>query len=740
MKAVRTIAARELRALFDHPTGYILLIVFVAITDFMFFGQIFLLGAASLRPLLDLLPWIFLFFVPSVTMRSLAEDYRTGTLEVVLAQPVTELEFLVGKFLGYLGFVWIGLALTFPIPLGLSLGADLHAGVIIAQYVGSGLLAMSLVAVGVWASSLTPNQITAFILAIAVVFALILIGLNPLITGLPASLGMVAANLSVLAHFENINRGVLDLRDVVYFGTLTGVFLVLAHMALLGRRLSKQRETRRRLQLGTALIVVTLVVVNLFGRYIGGRLDLTPGNAYTLSSATKTLVRGLDDVLTITYYVSKEVPHGIEFMKRDVEDMLRDLRRAGDGNVRVVTVDPGRDDEGAQEARSAGVQPVQFNVVGEGALSVTEGYLGLAFQYADAQEAIPVVQRSDDLEFQIASLVRSMVYTDQSVVGFIEQQSPSGATYNQFRQALAQQYEVRTVTVEDSTPIADDIETLIMAGAPMFLSDTQAMRFEEFFERGGGALVMASGMALQQQGLMASPQPVGWNRILAPFGVSIQPDLAFDLASNDFFPVTVGGGRAFLPYPFWVRAVSTRAAPPNRGVESATFPWVSTVAVADSAAHMVTPLFTTTEAGGVESGQAFVAPQREYSQDDLGVRVLAVLVNPLASDSSDLQGRVVVIGNNDFLSDGAVQRWPGGFVFALNAVDWLAQDEALIAIRSKNRQPPSLAFESDTLRDFVKWGNIVGVPLLLVFVGALRLVRRRRRIGAKYVPAVGSAA
>ena len=734
MNAVRTIAARELRALFDHPTGYILLIVFVAITDFMFFGQVFLLGAASMRPMLDLLPWILLFFVPAVTMRSLAEDLRTGTLELVLAQPVTELELLLGKFVGYLGFVLIGLGLTLPIPMALSLGADLHLGVIVAQYAGSALMAMGLVGVGVWASSVTPNQITAFILAIAVMFALILIGLNPLVTGLPASLGMLAANLSILAHFENINRGVLDLRDIVYFVTLAGVFLGLAYFALLGRRLSKRREARRRLQLGTAMIVATLVVVNLFGRYIGGRLDLTPGNAYTLSSATKTLLADLDELLTITHYVSDEVPHGLEFMKRDIEDLLRDFRRAGDGNVRVVTVDPSEDDETAQAARTAGVQPVQFNVVGDAALSVTEGYLGLALQYADAQEAIPFVQRSDDLEFQLASLIRSMTRTEQQVVGFIEQQTASGATYNQFRQALGQQYEVVTLTVEDSTPIRDDIRTLVMAGSPMFLTDSQAIRFSAFFERGGGALVMASGMALQQQGLLASPSPVGWNRILTPFGVSIQPNLVYDLASNDYFPVSVGGSRAFLPYPFWVRAVSTRAAAPNRAVESATFPWVSSIAVSDSAAHMVTPLFTTTEAGGSESGQAMVNPQRDYPQDDLRVEVLSVMVNPLASDSADMQGRVIVVGNSDFLSDGAVQRWPGGYVFALNAVDWLAQDEALIAIRSKNRQPPPLAFESELVRDFAKWGNVVGIPLLLVLLGGFRLVRRRTRIGTVYAP------
>ena len=97
---IRTIARREVKAMFDHPTGYVLLVVFISANAFMFFRQAFLNGEASLRPMLDLLPWLFLFFVPAVAMRTLSEDQRSGVLELVLAQPVTELEVLLGKFVG----------------------------------------------------------------------------------------------------------------------------------------------------------------------------------------------------------------------------------------------------------------------------------------------------------------------------------------------------------------------------------------------------------------------------------------------------------------------------------------------------------------------------------------------------------------------------------------------------------------------------------------------------------------
>src|SRR5918993_1486950 len=249
-----TVARRELKALFDVPTGYVLLVAFLAINGFLFFRSAYLSQVASLRPMLDLLPWEFLFFVPAVTMRSLAEDIRGGQIEVVLAQPLSELELLLGKYVGAVLFLWIALALTLAIPLSLSLGAEIPWGTIIGQYIGSALLAAGLAGIGVWASSLTRSQITAFIVGAGLMFLLVLVGLDPLLVGLPPGLGAVAARIGVLSHFESLGRGVIDLRDVVYFVSLAGVFLALAYGVLLGRKLAPVSAGRRRLQLGVGLL------------------------------------------------------------------------------------------------------------------------------------------------------------------------------------------------------------------------------------------------------------------------------------------------------------------------------------------------------------------------------------------------------------------------------------------------------------------------------------------------------
>jgi ABC-type uncharacterized transport system involved in gliding motility auxiliary subunit/ABC-type transport system involved in multi-copper enzyme maturation permease subunit len=743
MKAVWTIARREIKVLFDHPTGYILLIVFVGINDFLFFRQAYLLNAATLRPMMDLLPWMFLFFVPAVTMRAVAEDTRTGTLEVVLAQPVTEPELLLGKYLGQVLFLWIALALTLPVCFGLAIGADLESGVMVAQYAGAALLALGLAGVGLWASAISANQITAFIIGVFVMFLLVLVGLDPLLVGLPPTLGNIAAQLGVLSHFVNIGRGVIDLRDAVYFVSLAGTFLLLGYLALMTRKLTPRGETLKRLRLGTVMLIAALVVTNLFGRRIGGRLDLTPGNAYTLSRATRELARTVPDLVTIKLFASKELPSEVSILHRDLRDLLSDYRSAGRGKIRIVFGDPASDSTMMQDARSLGIPSVQFNVVGQGELKVKEGYLGIAVQYAGQSKTIPFVQRSDDLEYRLSSFIRSLTVTERPKVSLLTPAANPQVqrSFNQLREALDQNYDVRTLTLESDTLAPGNPAVIVVAGSPESLTDSVVERVRTYLAGGGGALVMASGMQLPEQSFFATPRMPAWNRVLQPYGVSVRSDMVFDHASNERVVLPSQFGRVLVPYPFWARVVSTRASVVNEQVPGAFYPWGSSLDTAGARPGTVLPLLVTSRAAGVKSSDVFLEPTQQFPTDSLSVRVVAALVNTLAAENdSGPPGRLVVVGNEDLVSDRNVQNAPENMSFVLNAVDWLSQDESLITIRAKERTPPPLVFSNETLRDTVKYANVGGVPGALILLGILRLLRRKRLADRPYQPGGAEAA
>ncbi len=759
MKAIWTVARRELRSLFDHPMGYILLVVFIGLNDFLLFRTAYAQSLASLRPFLELLPWMFLVFIPAVTMRALAEDQRSGVIEVVLAQPITEVELILGKYLGQLLFIWLALGLTLLIPISLSLGADLQVGVICAQYVGAGLLAAAFTAVALWASSLSGNQVTAFIIGAAVIFLLIFIGLNPLVVGLPLMLSSVAANLSVLPHFTNITRGVIDLRDAVYFVTLAAVFLVLAYMALMGRKLAPKGDTLKRLRLGTVLLVAALIVVNLFGSHIGGRLDLTPGKVYTLSSTTKQMLGNLEDIVLIKLFASRNMDPQFELLKRDINDLLGDFRSAGNGMVRLTVRDPADDPEAASDAETLGILRVQFNVVGQGEYTVKEGYLGLAVQYAGETETIPVVTQPENLEYRLLSYIRDLTRESVPVVGMVEDQAEQarGGGFNVLRQALGEGYEVRNINLSSDILDPDSITTLVLASSPFFLEDSVVAKVQDYLRQGGSALIMASGMQFNPQ----SPQPlvqtvpVVWNQVLEPYGVAIRGDMVYDLASHEQAAVTGRAGiRYFQNYPFWLRALSTRMSTVNQGIETMFLPWTSQLDTTGALPGSLTPLFVTSNAAGFEEGQAMVAPQRppeDYPTDNLSSRLLGVMVNPLVADITEMpsdgastalppRGRLIVMGSGEFARDNWVRNAGSNIVFAMNAVDWLVQDEALTAIRSKNREPPTLVFESGAVKAFVQYMNWLGVPLLIIMVGVIRWARRKQTTRRVYVPLARSEA
>ncbi|HXI64501.1 MAG TPA: Gldg family protein [Gemmatimonadales bacterium] len=741
MRAIRIIARRELKALFDQPTAYILLVVFTGMNSYLFFGQADLYGVASLRPMLDFLPWLLLFLVPAVTMRALAEDSRSGTLEVVLAQPITELELLLGKYVGQLVFVLIALAITLTIPLGLALGTAPELGIVIAQYIGAGLLAAGLAAVGIWASSVTRNQITAFIVGVFVMFVLIFVGLDPLIVGLPPRLGAIAASLGVLSHFSQIDRGVIDLRDAVYFVTLAALFLVFAYFVLESRKLTAHGQSLRRLRLGTVLLAGAVVVINLFGGNIGGRLDLTPGRAYTLSPATRKVLRSLPDLVTIKLFVSSALPSEIAFLKRDVDDLLRDYRAASRGKVRLVISDPASDSAASRDARTLGIEPVQFNVVGKGELQVKQGYLGIAVRYADGVKTIPFVQETGDLEYRLTSDIRALTRRDRPAValGEINDQVSvrTQRSFNALRDQLGQNYTVRPFQLQDSV-IPPEVKVVTMAGTPDSLTSAMTARFRAFLDRGGSLLLMASGMQLSPQGPFAFSRVVGWNELLKPYGVSIASNMVYDLRSNAAVGLPAQFGQVSVQYPLWLRALSTRNSPVNADLNAVLLPWTSEVDTAKAQPGTVTPLLVTSRAGGAQETTAFISPDRPFSQDSLRSRTVALAVSASPSGTGP-HGRLVVVGNADFASDRYARNSPENVVFAQNAIDWLAQDEALIGIRSKNRAPAPLVFTSAATRSAVKFGNVIGVPLLLIGLGIIRLWRRRETTRRVYRPLASAA-
>lgn len=744
MKNVWTVSRKELRSYLDHPTAYILVVAFLGLSLFLTYQDLYSSSAATLRPFFDLLPWLFAVFVPAIAMRSLAEEHRGHTLEWLISQPLDEMDVILGKFLGNWLFVLLALAGTLPTALGLLLISDADPGIMVAQYVGSALLAGQMVAVGLWASSATRNQVTAFILGFGVAFGFVLVGTQVVTIGLPPTLGGAAALLSVLGHFDNVARGVIDLRDVLYFLSVGGVFLVLAWAVVARRRLSISRSGYRRLRIGTGIAVVAVLVLNLLGSHIRGRLDLTSGNLYTLSPGTEEILGGLDDLVTVKLVVSRELPPEIQLTERDVRDLLADLERASDGMLRIDELHPAEDEDAASEARSLGIRPIQFNVLRGDEFQAKRGWFGLAVLYADKQEVIPVIQETSDLEYRLASDIATMTRDTKPVLanltGFgMKSMSDLGA----FQRALSERYRLRTIDLEgDSVPEigTDSIDVVLLAGPVQPLSDQALRRVRGFLEAGGAGLILVDKNQINPQMPISRTVRTGLEDFLTSAGVKVQEGMVYDLKANERISMGQQGMfRLVRAYPLWPILFSVGEHPITRDLGNVTLGWANALQITDSV-HVV-PLWQTSDAAGIQQPGGSIMPDDEAfsdpSPDSLEVRTVAVAVDPSrtaeGSEGADtttvspVGGRMVVVGDADFLTRQFTQANPQNLVFAANAVDWLAQDEALIRIRSKDRTPPALVLGSDFEKNLLKWGNLAGMPLLFALFGVLRVTGRRRR-------------
>ncbi|MDH3417893.1 MAG: ABC-2 transporter permease [Gammaproteobacteria bacterium] len=231
MNNVMAVMRRELKSYFLTPVAYVFIVIFLILSNtFTFYlGNFYERGQADLMPFFNFHPWLYLFLVPALSMRLWAEERKSGSIELLMTLPIELWQAVLGKYLAAWLFTALALALTFPIWITVNYLGDPDNGVILAAYVGSLLMAGGFLAVGSCISAATKNQVIAFILSVVACFVLLLAGFSMVLdlfsAWAPQALVDTVASLSFLTHFASISKGVIDLRDLVYFALLIGVML-----------------------------------------------------------------------------------------------------------------------------------------------------------------------------------------------------------------------------------------------------------------------------------------------------------------------------------------------------------------------------------------------------------------------------------------------------------------------------------------------------------------------------------
>lgn len=437
MKQALAVTRKELEGYFGSPMALIFVGVFLAVTLFSFFwvDTFFARGIADVRPLFRWMPVLMIFLVAALTMRQWSEEERSGTLEVLLSLPVSPAQLVMGKFVAVMTLVAVALGLTIFLPITVEVLGNLDWGPVIGGYLAALLLAAAYTAIGLFVSSRTENQIVALILAVLLGGLFYLVGSRGVTDFFGDRVAEILRAIGSGSRFESIERGVVDLRDLLYYVSLTGIFLTLNVASLYSKGWSSSKRTRpyrRAVVLTSALVVVNLALVNVWVfplRAQALRLDLTESRQYTLSQTTRDLLGNLQEPMLVRGFFSERTHPLLAPLVPRIRDMLREYEVAAGDSMTLEIIDPAEHPELEAEANQMyGIRPNPFQVSGRYEQAVINSYFDILIRYGDQHVVLgfydlievqpsggSIDVRLRNLEYDLTSAMKKVVYGFQSV-------------------------------------------------------------------------------------------------------------------------------------------------------------------------------------------------------------------------------------------------------------------------------------------------------------------------------------
>jgi len=388
------IAQKETALFFSSPIAYLFIGVFVAVTLFIFFcGEAFFArNIADVRPMFEWMPVLLIFLCSTLTMKLWSEEIRTGTIEYVHTLSIPLWHFVAGKFLACLTLLCIALTITFPLPITVSILGDLDWGPVISGYIAVLLLGSAYVAIGLAVSARSDNQIFSLITACGIGGLLYFIGTPAITDFFSHQNAEFLRQLGTGSRFEDITRGVIDIRDLYYYVSLTLVFLAINTYFLEEERWTPRQKTKhhKQWQTITSLLVVNLLTANLWLSQLPElRWDSTEGKQYSISEATQIYLAQLQEPLLIRGYFSQKTHPLLAPLVPQIKDLLNEYEVMGKGKVRVEFIDPQQKPDLEEEANTQfGIKPMPFQVADRYQSSIVSSYFNVLVQYGDEHEVL----------------------------------------------------------------------------------------------------------------------------------------------------------------------------------------------------------------------------------------------------------------------------------------------------------------------------------------------------------------
>lgn len=682
-----TLYKKELRGFFSSIIGYLTIGVFLVLTGltlWVFSSSFNILdyGYAGMDGLFITGPFLYLFLIPAITMRSLAEERRGGTMEMLMTRPIGDWTIVWAKFLAAWTLVFISLLPTLVTyfcvySLGDPVG-NIDTGSVAGSYIGLLLLGGAFVAIGIFCSSLTQNQIVAFIMA-AVLCIAVYLGFESVYNmGVQGGAGLFIRKLGAAYHYESMSRGVVDTRDVLYFACVAALFLMATRMVLQSRQWNgwKGRKSLRRshwIEMGAT--VLTVIAVSVISNFLFLRFDLTAEKRYTLSKHTKEMLKKIDEPVLFRVYLEGEFPADFKRLQSETKEMLNQFR-AYNSNIDYEFFNPNTFESKEeqqmfyQKLAQKGIQPTQIQVKGENGVTQQilipaadvyyrgrETTVQLLMSQKYVSDADLLNNSIQNLEYNLSSAIRALARGEKRSIGFLQGHGElSGPVLYDFQRSLQEFYSLDYVTIDgqiqsltahrmnetDSSYSFYNLYDMIIVAKPTQpFSEKDQYILDQYIMYGGKVLWLLDATdadidSLASRGqFIATRLPLDIDEMLFTYGVRVNADLAMDVRCRPI-PIQVGmvGEKPqfeFRPWFYFPEIVPMGDHPIVRNLDLIKTDFVSTIDLIDIDDVRKTVLLTTSEYTRVKNAPVMVdladaqaePDQRLYNR---GQRPIAVLL------------------------------------------------------------------------------------------------------------------
>lgn len=790
---------KELTAFFSSQIAYLILAVYVVLTGIFSWilpdSSILASGYASLEPLFSISPYIFLFLIPAVTMRTIAEESKEGTLELLLTRPIGLPKLILAKYLAALSIVWLSILPTlfycFSVyELGLERG-NLDVGATLGSYIGLALLSAVFTAVGIFSSSITTNQVIAFIVAASISF-LCFIGFD-LMGSWPvlSFFQQLLHDISIQQRYQSLSRGVLDTRDLVFFLDLIVVFLLLALAKFSHTKWMDWKKNST-----YALCLILYLAINIISTYYFFRFDFTAEKRYTLSPNTKSLLENLDKPVRVTVYLTGDLPSGFKQLSNATQDLIKDFSAYAEADVEIDLQNPMEGSATEQERKISelytyGIEPTNLSVKTEDGLSQKTIFPAALIEYGGKKIAVKLLQSRmgatpeevlnnsvQNLEYAFASAVSKLKRNQKARIGFTEGHGELSDLQLQDAMKSLQEdgYEVGRVDLKSiqSAGLAK-INLLVIPKPDREFTEAEKYKLDYFVSGGGHVLWAIDQVNAELDSLKGKTEQLTFAKklnlddMLFRYGVRINYDLVADMNCAQI-PMNVGnlGGQSqiqLVPWLFYPISMPQPSHAVVKNLNGIRMEFTSTIDTIATKGIRKTILLSSSPYSKKMQVPALISLQMVEQQPDpetfngqtLPLAVLlegffpSIFKNRPVPEGIDetfrlhdsaKAAKMLVLADGDLLknqvgADGSVyplgydkytQQEFGNKAFLLNIADYLAGDPQLISLRNKEIKIRLLdKARIRTEKRFWQAFNILFPLLLLAIFGFFQHWYRKRK-------------